>query len=48
MTSPAGLKPPISYRTPLWLVWHKVNLRPLVGIFRTTLLEQASSVATTA
>jgi len=26
-------------------VWHKVNLRPLVGIFRETLLEQASGVA---
>jgi DNA-binding transcriptional LysR family regulator len=31
--------PWFSYRTPLWLVWHKVNLRPLVEIFRQTLLE---------
>lgn len=30
-----------SYRTPLWAAWHKVNLRPLVGIFRETLLAQA-------
>ena len=30
-----------SYRTPLWVAWHKVNLRPLVGIFRETLLELA-------
>jgi DNA-binding transcriptional LysR family regulator len=30
-----------SYRTPLWVAWHKVNLRPLVGIFRQTLLELA-------
>ncbi|MBR7939083.1 LysR family transcriptional regulator [Burkholderia cenocepacia] len=26
--------PWFSYRTPLWAAWHKVNLRPLVGIFR--------------
>ncbi|QRQ84987.1 LysR substrate-binding domain-containing protein [Cupriavidus oxalaticus] len=32
-----------SYRTPLWAAWHKVNLRPLVEIFRKTLL-QASGV----
>lgn len=31
--------PWFSYRTPLWLAWHKVNLRPLVEIFRQTLLE---------
>lgn len=30
-----------SYRTPLWVAWHRVNLRPLVGIFRHTLLELA-------
>ena len=31
--------PWFDYRAPLWLVWHKVNLRPLVEIFRQTLLE---------
>ncbi len=31
--------PWFGYRTPLWLAWHKVNLRPLVEIFRQTLLE---------
>jgi DNA-binding transcriptional LysR family regulator len=31
--------PWFSYRTPLWLAWHRVNLRPLVEIFRMTLLE---------
>jgi DNA-binding transcriptional LysR family regulator len=31
--------PWFGYRTPLWLAWHKVNLRPLVEIFRRTLLE---------
>ncbi|RFP10768.1 MULTISPECIES: LysR family transcriptional regulator [unclassified Duganella] len=34
--------PWFSYRTPLWLAWHKVNLRPLVEIFRQTLLETSS------
>ncbi len=29
-----------SYRTPLWAAWHKVNLRPLVEIFRETLLHE--------
>ncbi|MDN0074538.1 LysR family substrate-binding domain-containing protein [Crenobacter sp. SG2303] len=32
------------YRTPLWVAWHKVNLRPLVGIFR-KILTSANSVA---
>ena len=40
--APAGVVlrevPWFSYRTPLWAAWHKVNLRPLVGIFRETLL----------
>lgn len=27
-----------SYRTPLWAAWHRINLRPLVGSFRETLL----------
>lgn len=27
-----------AYRTPLWAAWHKVNLRPLVEIFRKTLV----------
>ncbi|AOJ62640.1 LysR family transcriptional regulator [Burkholderia ubonensis] len=31
------------YRTPLWAAWHKVNLRPLVGIFR-EILVTANSV----
>jgi DNA-binding transcriptional LysR family regulator len=31
--------PWFAYRTPLWIAWHKVNLRPLVEIFRHTLLE---------
>ena len=43
--APAGVVlrevPWFSYRTPLWAAWHKVNLRPLVGIFRETLLELA-------
>jgi DNA-binding transcriptional LysR family regulator len=43
--APAGVVlrelPWFSYRTPLWVAWHKVNLRPLVGIFRATLLELA-------
>lgn len=41
--APAGVVlrelPWFTYRTPLWVAWHKVNLRPLVGIFRETLLE---------
>lgn len=43
--APAGVVlralPWFAYRTPLWAAWHKVNLRPLVGIFRETLLAQA-------
>lgn len=43
--APAGVAlralPWFAYRTPLWAAWHKVNLRPLVGIFRATLLAQA-------
>ncbi|MCO4863295.1 LysR family transcriptional regulator [Cupriavidus sp. WGlv3] len=35
----------LDYRTPLWAAWHKVNLRPLVEIFRKTLL-QSSMMAT--
>jgi DNA-binding transcriptional LysR family regulator len=30
-----------AYRTPLWAAWHKVNLRPLVSIFREVLLDNA-------
>lgn len=26
------------YHTPLWAAWHKINLRPLVGIFREILI----------
>ncbi|EON18683.1 LysR family transcriptional regulator [Cupriavidus sp. GA3-3] len=33
-----------SYRTPLWAAWHKVNLRPLVEIFRKTLLQTSGVV----
>ena len=43
--APAGVVllelPWFAYRTPLWLAWHRVNLRPLVGIFRETLLALA-------
>ncbi|SOZ38573.1 LysR family transcriptional regulator [Cupriavidus neocaledonicus] len=31
----------LDYRTPLWAAWHKVNLRPLVEIFRKTLLQSS-------
>jgi len=31
--------PWFSYRTPLWAAWHRINLRPLVGSFRATLLD---------
>ena len=41
--APAGVVlrelPWFDYRTPLWAVWHRVNLRPLVAAFRATLLE---------
>lgn len=29
-------------RTPLWVAWHRVNLRPLVEIFRQTVLETSA------
>lgn len=32
-----------TYRTPLWAAWHRVNLRPLVEIFRKTLLETSAA-----
>jgi len=35
--------PWFDYRAPLWLAWHKVNLRPLVEIFRHTLLETSGA-----
>lgn len=35
--------PWFEYRMPLWIAWHKVNLRPLVEIFRHTLLETSSA-----
>ncbi|CAM2959537.1 LysR family transcriptional regulator [Cupriavidus taiwanensis] len=35
----------LDYRIPLWAAWHRVNLRPLVEIFRKTLL-QTSMMAT--
>jgi DNA-binding transcriptional LysR family regulator len=28
-----------TYHTPLWAAWHRINLRPLVGHFKKTLLE---------
>lgn len=31
--------PWFDYRAPLWMAWHRVNLRPLVEIFRQTLLD---------
>ncbi|MGO4304088.1 LysR substrate-binding domain-containing protein [Cupriavidus sp. RAF12] len=34
----------LTYRTPLWAAWHRINLRPLVEQFRMTLL-QTSGVA---
>jgi len=37
--------PWFDYRAPLWLAWHKVNLRPLVEIFRHTLLETSGAAA---
>lgn len=44
--APAGVTlralPWFAYRTPVWAAWHRVNLRPLVGIFRATLLELAA------
>ena len=33
-----------SYRTALWAAWHRVNLRPLVEHFRTTLLSSSGLV----
>ncbi len=44
--APAGVVlrelPWFTYRTQMWAAWHKVNLRPLVGIFRATLLASAA------
>jgi DNA-binding transcriptional LysR family regulator len=41
--APAGVVlrelPWFTYRTPLWAAWHNVNLRPLVEMFRMTLLD---------
>lgn len=33
--------PWFDYRAPLWVAWHRINLRPLVARFRETLLTQA-------
>ncbi len=33
-----------SYRTPLWAAWHKINLRPLVDVFRQTLVAASDAV----
>ena len=35
--------PWFDYSTPLWAAWHRVNLRPLVGIFREILLEKTDN-----
>ncbi|MEW6369301.1 MAG: LysR family transcriptional regulator [Pseudomonadota bacterium] len=35
--------PWFTYRTPLWAAWHRVNLRPLVEIFRKMLLQTYSA-----
>lgn len=35
--------PWFSYRAPLWAVWHRINLRPLVAAFRETLLQLAAT-----
>ncbi|WP_020655900.1 LysR substrate-binding domain-containing protein [Massilia niastensis] len=35
--------PWFGYRTPLWIAWHRVNLRPLVENFRLTLLETSGA-----
>ena len=32
----------LTYRTPLWAAWHKINLRPLVEQFRQTLVRLSS------
>nr|WP_315251063.1 LysR substrate-binding domain-containing protein [uncultured Duganella sp.] len=34
--------PWFSYRAAVWVAWHRINLRPLVGTFRETLLELAT------
>jgi DNA-binding transcriptional LysR family regulator len=48
--APAGVVlrevPWFEYRTPLWVAWHRVTLRPLVEIFRQILVqEQAVELA---
>jgi DNA-binding transcriptional LysR family regulator len=47
--APAGVVlrevPWMTYRTPLWAAWHRVNLRPLVAIFREVLLGNARGMA---
>ena len=35
--------PWFSGRAPLWVAWHRINLRPLVGIFRDTVLETSGA-----
>jgi DNA-binding transcriptional LysR family regulator len=49
--APAGVVlrevPWFEYRTPLWVAWHRVTLRPLVEIFRQILVqEQSAQLAT--
>ncbi|KAI3600229.1 Transcriptional regulator, LysR family [Cupriavidus necator H850] len=34
----------LNYRTPLWAAWHKINLRPLVEIFRKTLVPASGEI----
>jgi DNA-binding transcriptional LysR family regulator len=31
--------PRLTYTTPLWAAWHRINLRPLVETFRKVLTE---------
>ncbi|MNF08496.1 LysR substrate binding domain protein [compost metagenome] len=35
--------PWISFTTPLWAAWHRINLRPLVETFRKVLTEPDSA-----
>lgn len=46
--APAGVVfreiPGFTYRMPLWAAWHRVNLRPLVEVFRKTLLKTSGVV----
>ncbi|MFM0343135.1 LysR substrate-binding domain-containing protein [Paraburkholderia sp. BL9I2N2] len=47
--APAGVVlrevPWFTYRTPLWAAWHRINLRPLVEIFRMTLVTNVRALS---